>query len=308
MIELSPQIQDRLRGAAVGAALGDAFGMPLEFLPPRSTSEMVVEMQHGRLPAGHFTDDTEMALALAESLLAHRPLDTGDLTRRFVGWFESNPDDIGIQTSTILRRASRGEDALQVAAELLKVNPDAAGNGSLMRCWPVALAYWNDLPGLIETSALQSRVTHAHADCVNACLVTDLILALLTRGEAIPAAIQQALELAGRPLNVTERVEGAPHKTRNELPNSGWVLHTLESAIWGLTSTDNFQDAIIQVANLGHDSDTAATVAGALAGAAYGLGAIPTTWRKLLSGEWPLGSRTMWQDLGFINLADRLSS
>jgi ADP-ribosyl-[dinitrogen reductase] hydrolase len=113
--------------------------------------------------------------------------------------------------------------------------------------------------------------------------------------------------LAGRPLNVTERVEGAPHKTRNELPNSGWVLHTLESAIWGLTNTDNFQDAIIQVANLGHDSDTAATVAGALAGAAYGLAAIPTAWRKLLSGEWPLGSRTMWQDLGFINLADRLA-
>ncbi len=307
MIELSPQIQDRLRGAAVGAALGDAFGMPLEFLPPRPLRELVVEMQHGRLPAGHFTDDTEMALALAESLLAHRPLNPAYLTGRFVSWYESNPDDIGIQTSTILRRASRGEDALKVATELLKINPDAAGNGSLMRCWPVTLAFWNDLPQLMETSALQSRVTHAHEDCVNACVVANLVMALLVQGDEIPAAISQALELAEHPLNVTERVEGAPHKTRSELPNSGWVLHTLESALWGLTTTNNFKDAIIQVANLGHDTDTAATVAGALAGAAYGLSAIPMEWRKLLSGEWPLGSRTFWQDVGFINLADRLA-
>lgn len=305
---LTPPIQDRLRGIAVGAALGDAFGMPLEFQSQRSAAQMVVEMQRGRLPAGHFTDDTEMALALAESLLVERPLNPLDLTRRFVSWYRSNPEDIGIQTSTILRHASQGEPALQVAAEFLKTNPEAAGNGSLMRCWPVTLAYWNDLPALMETSALQSRMTHAHPDCVNACVVINLLLALLAQGEDIPAAIRQALELAGHPLNVTERVEEAPRKLRSELPNSGWVLHTLEAAIWGLTTTNNFKDAIIQVANLGHDADTAATVAGALAGATYGLVDIPLQWRKLLSGEWPLGSRTMWQDIGFIDLADRLAN
>lgn len=306
-LPFSPQIQDRLRGVAVGAALGDAFGMPLEFLPPRSLDELVTELQHGRLPAGHFTDDTEMALALAESLLAHRPLNTADLTARFVAWYHANPADIGIQTSAILGRASRGEDALQAAAELLQQNPDAAGNGSLMRCWPVALAFWDDLPQLMQASALQSKVTHAHPDCVNACVATNLVLALLIQGEPIQVALTRALELAGRPLNVTDRVEEAPRKSRSELPNTGWVLHTLEAAVWGLTTTRCFEDAVIQVANLGRDSDTAATVAGALAGAAYGLSAIPLAWRKLLNGEWPLGSRTTWQDVGFISLADQLS-
>lgn len=307
-LPLSPQIQDRLRGVAVGAALGDAFGMPLEFLPPHSLGELVTEMQHGRLPAGHFTDDTEMALALAESLLAHRPLDPADLTARFVAWYHAKPADIGIQTSAVLGRAARGEDALQAAEDLLRANPEAAGNGSLMRCWPVALAFWDDLPQLIHASTLQSRITHAHPDCVNACVVTNLLLALLIQGGSIPQAIGQALELAGRPLNVTERVEEVTHKSRTELPNTGWVLHTLEAAVWGLTTTHRFEDAVIQVTNLGRDSDTAATVAGALAGAAYGLSAIPQQWRKLLNGEWPLGSRTTWQDVGFISLADQLSA
>jgi ADP-ribosyl-[dinitrogen reductase] hydrolase len=95
-------ITDRLQGIAIGAAVGDALGMPLEFHPTRPVYDLQTEMTDGPLPAGSFTDDTEMALALAESLLAHDPLDPDDLVARFTAWYRSSPPDIGIHTSRVL--------------------------------------------------------------------------------------------------------------------------------------------------------------------------------------------------------------
>ena len=94
-METIPNLQERARGCAVGAAVGDALGMPLEFGAPSPPDRLVRHMQPGRLPAGAFTDDTEMALALAESLLARRPLDPADLACRFVRWYRANPPDVG---------------------------------------------------------------------------------------------------------------------------------------------------------------------------------------------------------------------
>ena len=100
-------LQDRLRGVAVGAAIGDALGMPLEFGPAIPADRLVRTMQAGRLPAGAFTDDTEMALALADSLLERSPLDADSLARHFVAWYRAGPSDVGIQTSDVLGRIAR---------------------------------------------------------------------------------------------------------------------------------------------------------------------------------------------------------
>ena len=120
--------ESRLWGCAVGAAIGDALGMPLEFGPPQPVERLVREMQPGVLPAGTFTDDTEMAVALAESLLARWPLDPADLAERFVAWYKAGPPDVGIQTGQVLGRVARGE-VWSAAVEAVQADrPDAAGN------------------------------------------------------------------------------------------------------------------------------------------------------------------------------------
>lgn len=297
---------DRLRGVAVGAAVGDALGMPLEFGPAHPPDHLVRDMRPGRLPAGTFTDDTEMALALAESLLAHRPLDPDDLAQRFVAWYRAGPDDVGIQTSSVLGRIARGASWQEAVEAVQQARPDAAGNGSVMRCWPVALAHWDDLDALLADSRLQSQVTHPHGECVAGCAFVNAAIYHLARGIAPQEAIARALEQADAPTELRQAIAAAPMKRRSELPNSGWVRHTLESAVWGLLTTGSFEEAIVQVVNLGSDADTAGTVVGALAGAAYGLSAIPAAWRAALHGEWPLRSGVRWDEARLVALADQL--
>jgi ADP-ribosyl-[dinitrogen reductase] hydrolase len=300
-------MREQVRGCAVGAAVGDALGMPLEFGSRRPEDRMVREMCPGRLPAGTFTDDTEMALALAESLLAHRPLDPADLAGRFVAWYEAGPEDIGYQTRMVLHEISRGADWEQASKVIHKAYPDSAGNGSVMRCWPVALAHWDDLPGLLGDSRLQSQVTHRHAECVAACAFVNAAIYELLRGTAPAEAVERASESIEMPELLRAAIRAAPSRRREELLNSGWVRHTAESAVWGLLTTNSFGEAIVQVANLGGDADSAAAVAGALAGAAYGLDAIPLDWRETLRGEYPLGSKRAWNTARLVDLADRLT-
>jgi len=300
--------QDRIRGAFIGAVAGDALGMPLEFGPPSPPDQLVRDMRLGPLPAGTFTDDTEMALALADSLLHHLPLDPVDLAGRFADWHRHGPRDVGIYTSQVLMGVNSGLDWETAVENVRRAQPDNAANGSLMRCWPVALACWPDLPALVRESRLQSRVTHPHPECQAACAFTAAVIALLIQGHTIPEAIEAALEWSPLPAPLLEIVRTAGDLRREDLPNTGWVRHTLQSALWGLLTTDSFEECVVQVANLGADADTAAAVAGALAGAAYGLEEIPSRWVEALRGEWPIHSGQVLRAPDLIALADRLGS
>jgi ADP-ribosyl-[dinitrogen reductase] hydrolase len=300
-------LRDRLRGVAVGAAIGDALGMPLEFGPAIPPDQLVRTMQSGRLPAGAFTDDTEMALALAESLLAYNPLNPADLAQRFAAWYRAGPADIGRQTRLVLKRIARGEPWDAAVAAVQAETPWSAGNGSVMRCWPVALAYWNDLDRLLADSRLQSQVTHPHPECVAGSAFVNAAIHHLVHGADPQTAVARALDDADLPAALRQVIEEAPTKRRADLPNSGWVRHTLESAIWGLLTTDSFEEAVAQVVNLGDDADTAGSVVGALAGAAYGLDAIPAAWRAAVHGQWPLRGGERWDAARLVALADRLA-
>jgi ADP-ribosyl-[dinitrogen reductase] hydrolase len=304
---MQDELKNRVAGVAVGAAVGDALGMPLEFGPARPVDKLVREMLPGRIPAGSFTDDTEMVLALAESLLTHRPLNPEDLARRFVTWIESQPSDIGIHTAAVLWRIADGEPWESAAAAVQAHNPGSAGNGSVMRCWPVALARWNDLDSLLADSILQSQVTHPHAECSAGSAFVNATIYHLLHGLAPEAAVARALGDAPVPEILRAVIEAAPSKDRRDLSNSGWVRHTLESAVWGLLTMDTFEDAVVNVVNLGSDADTAGAVVGALAGAAYGLDAIPQRWRAALHGEFPLGSGRIWHTADLITLAGQLA-
>jgi ADP-ribosyl-[dinitrogen reductase] hydrolase len=301
-------VRDRIRGCAVGAAVGDALGMPLEFGPRQRADRLVREMRPGRVPSGSFTDDTEMALAVAESLVAHYPLEAADLAQRFLAWYRTGPADVGIHTGSVLERIDGGQGWQAAAKAVQRGIPDAAGNGSVMRCWPVALAHWDDTIGLLADSRLQSRVTHAHADCEAGCAFVNAVIYFLLHGAGTAEAVAHAVQVTGDGMVADFRqvIEAAAGRNREELKNSGWVRHTVESAVWGLLTTTSFEEAVVQVVNLGDDTDTAGAVVGALAGAAYGLEAIPGRWREAVRGEWPLRSGKMWRAADLIALADRL--
>ncbi len=300
-------IADRLRGIAVGAAVGDALGMPLEFGLASPPDELITGMLSGRLPAGTFTDDTEMALALAESILAVRSLEPADLARRFADWYRRNPPDVGIHTSSVLHRVCSGESWQEATRGVQAKDPSSAGNGSVMRCWPVAVAAWQNQKLILEFSKLQSQVTHPHEECTSGCAFVNDMLFHLIHGKNPYEAYETALHEVDLPQGLSQTIMLAPHRKREELRNTGWVRHTIESALWGLLNTYNFEDALIHVINLGADADTAGAVAGALAGAAYGLEAIPAAWRKALRGEWPINSGKIWSVKELIILADNLA-
>lgn len=306
-VQSTSTLQDRIRGVAVGAAIGDAMGMPLEFCRATPSDQLVRDLLPGRLPAGFFTDDTEMALTVAESLLDRKPLNPDDLGQRFVAWYRSGPPDVGVYTSSVLSRIAAGARWDHAAEEVQQRQPESAGNGSLMRNWPVALAHWKSPVECLADSVLQSRVTHPHPECSAACAFENAMILALLHGAHPADALARARQQVSLPPGLAAFIEEAPHRQREDLRNSGWVRHTLESAVWGLLTTSSFEEAVIQVANLGADADTSAAVAGALAGATYGLSGIPRRWVEMLRGEWPLGSGKILRAAEFIALAEKLA-
>jgi len=303
---MSVDMVQRIRGCAIGAAVGDALGMPLEFRPRQSMGRLVRTMRAGRLDAGSFTDDTEMALALAESLIARAALDLEDLAQRFVVWYRANPPDIGNHTRAVLRRVAAGMPWDGAVDEVQRSSPESAGNGSVMRCWPISIAYMDSEEDLRVASELQGRVTHPHTECVAGCVFINLALYHLLKGRRPADAVECALKSV-TVSGLRRAIGGAPGQHREALVNSGWVRHTVESAVWGLLTTRSFEDAVVQVVNLGNDADTAGAVIGALAGAAYGLDAIPQEWRDGVHGEWPLRSGRVWREADIVALAEQLA-
>ena len=307
MTVLSDQnLRSRLIGCAVGSAIGDALGMPLEFGEPHTPDNFVTEMKPGRLPAGRFTDDTEMSIAVAQSLLEKQPLDGEDLAKRFIQWHKSMPPDEGIQTARALSWLEKGEHWQSVSERIEREMPDSAGNGSIMRCWPIALVWWGNRSQRITDSTLQSQITHPHPDCIAGCKLVNLMIVDLAKGAAPLQAFDASLQSIVISEGFRKMLNAAPQRSRQELKNTGWVRHTLESAIWALLNTSSFEDALIQAVNLGGDADTVGAVVGALAGAAYGIEAIPQRWRSELQGEWPVNSSKFWREKDIIELADRL--
>lgn len=307
-------LSDRLRGIAVGAAVGDALGMPLEFQTASSPYDMLTEMIPGAIPAGSFTDDTEMALALAESLLHTHPLDGQDLTARFTAWYQCHLADVGINTARVLRMIIQGISWQDAAQKIFDEDPDNASNGALMRCWPLAVTRHQNQALLVAETRLQSEITHKNPDAVNAAILLNLILhKLILRNASTPpsAALRAAIAECTQQVRLTEEfvmaINLAPMRLRDDLKNTGWVLHTLESALWATLTTQSFEEALVQAVNLGSDADTTGSVTGAIAGAMYGLEAIPSRWKDLLHGEYPLKSGHIWLAQDFCDLADQLN-
>lgn len=279
--DFSASVTDRARGCLLGLAVGDALGTTLEF-STRDTRPRQTEMTGGgpfRLRPGEWTDDTSMALALGESLVACGGFNPRDAMDRFIQWWREGAYsctgscfDIGVTTQQALGRYRRTGDPFAGPT-----TEDTAGNGSLMRLAPVPLVALADAAEADRLAREQSRLTHGAPQAVQACA----FFAALLR-EAILGADKAAV-LAPRAWErhpAVRAVAGGSwrDKERAAVRSSGYVIHTLEAALWAVGRTETFEDALVLAVNLGEDADTVGAVTGQLAGALYGASGIPERW------------------------------
>jgi ADP-ribosyl-[dinitrogen reductase] hydrolase len=278
--------QDRAVGALLGLAVGDAIGTTLEF-SKRDNGPPLTDMMGGGpfgLRPGEWTDDTAMALCLAESLLVCAGLNEHDLMQRFCRWWHGGENsctgscfDIGTTTSEALRHFER--TGIPIAG---RTEWDRAGNGSLMRLAPVAI-YWHRDRAWAEAEArAQSATTHGAAAAVESCAFFSHILL-----DAIEGCTKDQV-LGPRRWPAHEAVDTIARglwrgKSRAQIRSSGYVIDTLEAALWSVASASSFRAAVLTAANLGDDADTVAAVTGQLAGALWGASAIPAEWVSRLS-------------------------
>lgn len=281
--------RDRAIGSLLGLAAGDALGVPMEF-QERDQRPPVTDLIGGgpfHLKPGEWTDDTAMALCLAESLLAKHDFDPRDLMERFVRWWKKGENsstgscfDIGNATRAALERYRKSGDPFAGSED-----PMQAGNGSIMRLAPVAI-FWHGSPERAARAAReQSRTTHASPACLDACELLARVLVAAIGGAGKAALLQPARP--GWLAEVTQIAAGRwRDKQRAQIRSSGYVVDTLEAAFWCVARSEDARAALIMAANLGHDADTVAAVTGQIAGSIWGASALPLAWReKLVAAE-----------------------
>lgn len=280
-------LEERYQGCLLGLATGDAVGTTLEFMP-RGTFEPITDMVGGgpfELEPGQWTDDTSMALCLARSLIYHKGFNAEDQMNRYCNWrhygyMSSTGDcfDIGGTVSSALNKYLKTKNPFAGS-----VDPFSSGNGSLMRLAPVAMIYNSDFSELLKYAGESSRTTHGSAECIDSCRYYAGLLHAAFSGknkEEILASKQYSPE--------TDKVREIAtlnylDKGIEIIKGSGYVIESLEAALWCFAKTDSFENAILAAANLGDDADTTAAICGQIAGAYYGISGIKTSWLKKLT-------------------------
>lgn len=268
----------RILGGLFGVACGDALGGTLEFLTQDDG-----KMKYGylkdiigggcwELDAGEVTDDTMMTIAVAEGILDNAENPINYIGKRFIDWYSGNPKDVGNIIDIALSEYKRSKDWTRTA----KFAHDycsgmSAGNGSLMRCIPVAL-YYNDINKIIEVTEKQSRLTHFDEKAARACVFYNtLVNKYINNGFKVPIIRDVIKEFPE--YNVVFNTK------KEELKPSGYVVDTLICSLWCFINTTTFEDAVCEAVNLCGDADTIGAITGGLAGVYYGFENIPERWK-----------------------------
>ncbi len=293
---------ERIRGCLLGLAVGDAVGTSVEFRP-RGTFSPVTDMIGGgpfELNPGEWSDDTSMALCLAASLTEKQGFDAADQMDRYCAWYEEGYFsstgicfDIGGTTAAALHRYRRSGDPFSGSTD-----PRSAGNGSIMRLAPIPLFYYPDKEAVLGWSAESSRTTHGAAACIEACRALGEILFRALSGqkkEEILFSEFSSVVSSGR----IERICAGEYrdKTESGIRGTGYVVESLESALWCFYNSTSFEDAVLMAVNLGDDADTTAAVCGQVAGAHYGESDIPKGWLEKLAMHREIGemAERLWE-------------
>jgi ADP-ribosyl-[dinitrogen reductase] hydrolase len=276
--QIHREIQSRATAAYLGMAIGDALGATVEFMTPREIAahygchDQIVGGGWLRLKPGQVTDDTTMALALGESILASGGVFAGDAARAFDAWMRAKPVDIG---STVRRGLLnyRKTGAIEV-----EYSEHDAGNGAAMRVLPVALAmHGQGQAALRGACRAQAHITH-HNALSDAATET---LALMVQAALHGSDTLRLLHDFAHPL-AAQHPEFSFRSMRQRQNPSGYIVETLQAVFQSLFDTDDFKSCLIDVVNRGGDADTTGAIAGMLAGSVYGLEALPARWLDVL--------------------------
>jgi ADP-ribosyl-[dinitrogen reductase] hydrolase len=298
-------LRDRYRGALLGLAVGDALGTTVEFKPP-GTFKPVTDLVGGgpfHLKPGQWTDDMSMALCLAESLIEKRGFDPKDQMDRYCRWWKEGYlsstgtcFDIGITVRTALADYRQSGEVFAGSTD-----PLSAGNGSLMRLAPVPLAFRRNVELAIHNAGESSRTTHAAPTAIDACrYFAGLLLGALegrSKEELLssflyPGPDQQYWKRHPLSPEIAEIANGSfKQKQPPEIIGSGFVVRSLEAALWAFYGTDSFHEGALRAVNLGNDADTTGAIYSQLAGAFYGVNAIPVDWVERLTMREFIGER-----------------
>lgn len=279
---MQPSLKERYRAALLGLACGDAVGTSVEF-QPRGAFRPLTDMVGGgpfNLKPGQWTDDTSMALCLAESLQTKKGFDAADQMGRYLNWWQwgymsstGECFDIGMTVRDALTRFQQTGDPFAGSSD-----PDTAGNGSLMRLAPVVLYYFPDRDRVRTFSANSSLTTHAAPEAIECCQLFAELICKALQGES-----KCNLRNVSATTFLEPKVEAIARgaylgKRKSDIRGSGYCVASLEAALWCFHHTDSFEACILEAANLGDDADTTAAIAGQLAGAHYGVQGIPEGW------------------------------
>ena len=294
--------RERFRGTLLGLAVGDAVGTTVEFRP-RGSFEPLTDMTGGGqfgLSPGQWTDDTSMALCLATSLLERNGFDAHDQMDRYCRWAETgylsstgSCFDIGRTVASALRRFRQTGDPFAGSED-----PYSAGNGSIMRLAPVPMFFFPDLEAVETNAAQSSRTTHAAVECVDACRLLGRIIcrALLAKTkDEVAQGDAGSFDGAEKVVAIAQGAYRA--KSEAAVRGSGYVVESLEAAMWCFMTTQSLEAAVLRAANLGDDADTTAAVCGQVAGAYYGVSRVPSGWlgRLALNTEITNLADRMWE-------------
>lgn len=290
--------RNRFRGCLLGLAIGDAIGTSVEFMTPGSFTPLNDMIGGGvfNLAPGEWTDDTSMALCLAESLVEKQAFDPIDQLERYVRWYHTgylSSNGRCFDIGNVIRKAlHRFEQTHEPFPGL--TDPNSAGSGSLMRLAPVPMFFAYHLAQAIERSGDSSRTTHASQKTVDACRYFGALIVgalhgcskdeiLSMRAEQVFQRLDSTVFFHDLEPSVAEIAIGSfKHKSPPEIQGSGYVVRGLEAALWAFHHSSSFREGCLMAANLGDDADTTAAIYGQLAGAFYGEEGIPLEWRSKL--------------------------
>lgn len=295
-METTLNLSDRYRGCLLGLAIGDAVGTTLEFHAP-GTFAPITDMVGGgpfNLKPGQWTDDTSMALCLAQSLVEKNGFDAVDQMQRYCRWhnygyMSSNGYcfDIGGTVSSALRQFEQTGNPIAGPTD-----PHSAGNGSIMRLAPAPLFFARNPRQALEAAAQSSRTTHGATTAVDACrYLGALLVGAVTGATKADLLAARYTPVPGyweeNPLcpEIDEIAAGSFKRRRPpEITGTGYVVQSLEAALWALFNSQSYREGCLLAVNLGNDADTTGAVYGQLAGAIYGESGLPADWVNKLTG------------------------
>ena len=283
-------------GCMLGLAVGDALGSAVEF-KYRDTFPIVTDLIGGgpfKLLPGQWTDDTSMALCSLQSFIDKSEFDPSDQMDKFLSWYldgymSSNGlcFDIGYTTMEAIEKWISDKSTPYHG----NIHHKSAGNGSIMRLAPVPIYFADDFDKAIHFSAMSSKLTHGTRMCIDACkYMCGIILGAMSgesKSEILRARyhpIKGQWDCDELHPEILKIANGSfKDKKRHEIESSGWVIHTLEAALWAFVNSGTFESSLIKAVNLGYDSDTVGAVCGQISGAYYGYDNIPDRWLSKLT-------------------------